>query len=360
MKMQLGKESRTINEKDLFAVDVIGTWVDIPYDVVKKYEDFVRELREQSGSKGRFNEAVYAEIVAYAKNLINPVEEEMEEEIMGTTTINETINTTTMNQEDEVMAAALNEMEKKSGIAEVRNLAKGAVTKVVKTAVGGAKKTKEQYVNENQDAANVVMGAMTEVANKTKDILGYDTVKNDLLGILEAGGENGDLFLIAEDWRKRVDDEIKLLKAWGDQDSLKKAMQLEALTKDERGKSIFESLAAGLIWAAKWMAKKLKQWFQVDNEKSILGAICRSLAGIASVLREGVKLVWNTAKYLVSFPVAILIKVGNWIFTAIKALFEKVKGWFTKKDELIEEEDFDEEDAVEEIEEIENEITEEE
>lgn len=353
MKMQLGKESRTINEKDLFAVDVIGTWVDIPYDVVKKYEDFVRELREQSGSKGRFNEAVYAEIVAYAKNLINPVEEEMEEEIMGTTTNNAT------------MEAAINELEGKvvNGMEKNNNgfvgVAKEVLGGAVKTVVSGANKTKEQYVNENQESANTVMGAAVALATKTADVLGYDALKNDLHGIIEAGGEHGDLFLMAEELRKRVDSEIVLLKAWGDQESFKKAIQLEALTKDERGKSIFESLIAGLIWIGKWMAKKLRQWFQVDNEKSLLGALCRSLAGIASVLREGVKLVWNTAKYILSFPAALLVKVGNWILTAIKSLFEKVKGWFGKKDELVEEDDCDAKEATEEYEEVQTEVTEE-
>lgn len=258
---------------------------------------------------------------------------------------NATTNTNT-NKEDEAMKKAMNEMNQRSGI---RQLVKGAKVKLVKSVVSGANKTKEQYIDENQESVNTVMGAAVTIATKTADFLGYNTLKDDLLGIIEAGGESKDLFRMAEEFRKRVDAEVELLIAWGDEESLKKAMELKAETEDERGKSFIESLVAGLIWAAKWLAKKLRQWFQVENEKSVIGAICRSLSGFVSVLREGVKLAWNTAKYILSFPAAVLIRVGQWIVNAIKSLFEKAKGWFQKKDEVIAEEE------LEDIEEFEDE-----
>lgn len=279
------------------------------------------------------------------------------------TTTNATINYNTTTQEEtlmrannEVMEAAINEinvkvvegMEKNNeGIKGFAGVAKKVLDGAVQTVVSGANKTKEQYVNENQESANTIMGAVVDLAAKTADVLGYNVLRDDLYGIIEAGGERGSLFLMAEDLRKRIDNEIELLIAWGDEESFKKAIQLEALTKDERGKSIFESLIAGLIWIGKWMAKKLRQWFQVDNEKSLLGALCRSLSVLASVLREGVKLLWSTTKYIFSFPAALLIKVSNWILTSIKSLFEKVKGWFAKKDEKVEEEDFDDFEDIE-------------
>ena len=279
---------------------------------------------------------------------VNDVIDNIETENMEDSVMKDKTNATktNINVEDEAMKKAMNEMNQRSGI---RQLVKGAKVKLVKSVVSGANKTKEQDIDENQESVNTVMGAAVTIATKTADFLGYNTLKDDLLGIIEAGGESKDLFRMAEEFRKRVDAEVELLIAWGDEESLKKAMELKAETEDERGKSFIESLVAGLIWAAKWLAKKLRQWFQVENEKSVIGAICRSLSGFVSVLREGVKLAWNTAKYILSFPAAVLIRVGQWIVNAIKSLFEKAKGWFQKKDEVIAEEE------LEDIEEFEDE-----
>ena len=99
-----------------------------------------------------------------------------------------------------------------------------------------------------------------------------------------------------------------------------------------------------VVWVAKKVTRKLRTWFHVDDEKSVIGSICRSIAGFAGILRAGAKIVWNTAKFTVSFLIAGAIKVADFIYRTIKTLVIKIKAFvvdkyskLTKKDE---EEDF--------------------
>ena len=237
-----------------------------------------------------------------------------------------------------------------TGFEDIRKIFNETKQSFVKNVTTTANRTKEQYVQQVDESFNTVKGAVVGIAGKLSDIIGYKALEQDILGIIEAGGEHRDLGLMAEDIVKRIDNEVELLMAWGDEESLKKAMELKAATETERGKNIFESLISGLIWGVKWVAKKLRHLFQVDNEKSLIGAVCRSLAGIVAVLREGVKLVWHTGKFLASFVIAGAIKLGAWVFNTVKSVIEKAKNWVTKKDEVIDEEDFEVEDFEDEFE----------
>lgn len=252
-----------------------------------------------------------------------------------------------INKEDEAMKAnttTTNRAQETTGFEDIRKIFNETKQSFVKNVTTTANRTKEQYVQQVDESFNTVKGAVVGIAGKLSDIIGYKALEQDILGIIEAGGEHRDLGLMAEDIVKRIDNEVKLLMAWGDEESLKKAMELKAATETERGKNIFESLISGLIWGVKWVAKKLRHLFQVDNEKSLIGAVCRSLAGIVAVLREGVKLVWHTGKFLASFVIAGAIKLGAWVFNTVKSVVEKAKNWLTKKDEVIDEEDIEVED----------------
>lgn len=259
--------------------------------------------------------------------------------------VQETVNNVNENQEDETMNETMNNnanvTENNGGFEEIRELFRESMTTLRKGVQVKAGKTKEAYIQQVDGSVNVVLTNFVGIIDKVSTLVGYDVLKEKMYGVIEAGGESKDLFAIAHALINCVDEEVELLKAWGNEESLKKAMALEAATKDERGKSIFESLAAGLVWSAKWVSKKLRQWFQVDNEKSIVGAICRSLSGIVSVLREGAKLVWHTAKFALCFVVGAAIKVITWVFDVIKTVVEKMKGWLQKKDETISDEEAD-------------------
>lgn len=260
--------------------------------------------------------------------------------IQGDNAINIKEDTIMMNNPtNQNMEMAMEEMQKKAGIGELLKETKDAV---IHGVISKTHKTKEQYVQQVDESANVVKGAMVVTLDKMSAVLGYNALKESILGIIEAGTCNGktDLFAMAEECRKRIDLEVETLLAWGSEEDFRKAAQLKALSKDQRGKSIFEALVSMLIWIAKWVAKTLRKWFQVDNEKSIIGALCRALSGFAAVVREGVKLVWHTAKFGVSFVIAGAIKLGVWIINTFKTFCEGIKGWFNKKNEMIDDEEY--------------------
>jgi len=348
MKIQFGRGLRTVNEKDLFAIDVIPTWVDIPYDIVKKYEDFITELCEQSGTIGRFNEAVYKDIVAYATELINPVKEEMEDTDMGTTTINETTNNTNEMEETTMTGTVKGNVE----LAVEEMMSKFVEAKEnIKVNVG---ETAEEYIERVDDSVDVMKGALGNVLDVLDKTLGYTILKDSILEIMEAGttgkSSKKDLFKMAKRCRELLEEEIDNLEFWGDQESLAKAVQLKALTEADRDKSVFEAFVSGCIHIAKRVARKLRKWFQVDNEKSVVGAICRSISGFTKAIRAGVKIVWNTAKFAVSFIIAGAVKVGDFIVRTFKSLFIKMKEWATVQYQKLSkedaEDDFAEEDFI--------------
>lgn len=198
-----------------------------------------------------------------------------------------------------------------------------------------AGETKEEYFDKVDDSLNVMKGALGNVLGTLDGVLGYTVLKNSIIDIMEAGSDGKtsgkSLFKMARRCRELIEEEIENLEFWGDEESLKKAVQLKALTEGARGKSIFEAFVSGCIWIAKKVTRKLRAWFHVDDEKSVMGNICRSIAGFAGILRAGIKLVWNTAKFAVSFVVAGVIKVADFIYRAIKTLVVKIKEFAVEK-----------------------------
>ena len=152
---------------------------------------------------------------------------------------------------------------------------------------------------------------------------------------MEAGSDGKtsgkSLFKMARRCRELIEEEIENLEFWGDEESLKKAVQLKALTEGVRGKSIFEAFVSGCIWIGKKVTRKLRSWFKVDDEKSVMGSICKSIAGFTDILRAGVKLVWSTIKFAVSFIVAGAIKIIDSVFRAIRSLVITIKDFVVDK-----------------------------
>lgn len=267
-------------------------------------------------------EYIWNVVVETVETMVN---ENMEEETMNNTTVKGNVE------------AAVEELVNKFDEAK-------AYTKV---NIG---ETKDEYINRNEDALNIMKGALGTTLDTIDSILGYSLMKNRVLAIIEAGTDGKtskkDLFKMAKKCRDFIDAEIEDLMEFGDEEDFKKAVQLKALTEGVRGKSIFEAFASGVIWIGKKVARKLRQWFQVDEEKSIIGAICRSVADFANVLRAGLKIVWNTAKFAVSFIIAGAIK----LFITIKSVVLKIKNWAVEKYNTMTnkdaEEDIEEEEEV--------------
>ena len=198
-----------------------------------------------------------------------------------------------------------------------------------------AGETKEEYFDKVDDSLNVMKGALGNVLGTLDGVLGYTVLKNSIIDIMEAGSDGKtsgkSLFKMARRCRELIEEEIENLEFWGDEESLKKAVQLKALTEGVRGKSIFEAFVSGCIWIAKKVTRKLRAWFHVDDEKSVMGGICRSIAGFAGILRAGIKLVWNTTKFAVSFVVAGVIKVADFVFRTISTLVSNIKTFVVDK-----------------------------
>ena len=208
--------------------------------------------------------------------------------------------------------------------------------------------TYEEFVNDADESINTMKEALGNTVGLLDRIFGCSTIKNSILDMIDASMSGADsqkdIFKMAKRCRELIDVEIRDLEFWGDQESLKKAAQLKPLTEGARGKSIFEAFAASIVWVVKKVTRKLS--INNDSEKkSLFASVCNGIGAFAKVLRAGVKIAWNVVKYAASFVVSGVVIVGSWIYQAIKTAISKIKGWTTKKDELITEENdlFDDE-----------------
>ena len=244
MKIQYGKELRTVNEKDLFAVDVIPTWVDIPFEVVSKYADFTQELCEQYGLH-KFNAATYELAIKDALALINPVKEEIikEEETMGTTNNNETINNTTIEMEETVMEEKI--MDANGGF----NLE--GIREVIEHIGEG---TSRIINNVEEDVAPDVEEVKSYFVTLSGlwGILGLKRFKTYFDEIIYAGLiEDGNLTRIDEVVIKLTDlakTEIKRLEYFGTKKTLAQAFALKCAIGDTyTDKNVFECVASALV-----------------------------------------------------------------------------------------------------------------
>ena len=306
LNMYVGKNLVKIDESNLLNMD-INVLKGIPYSVASKYAEYISAI-EVCVEDCLDIPTDIKDDASYLKALVELETIIKEEKVMRTVKEN--------------MNAAVEEMVGKFAEAKEN----------IKVNAG---ETKEEYFDKVDDSLNVMKGALGNVLDTLDGVLGYTILKNSIIDIMEAGSDGKtsgkSLFKMARRCRELIEEEIENLEFWGDEESLKKATQLKALTEGVRGKSIFEAFVSGCIWIAKKVTRKLRAWFHVDDEKSVMGSICRSIAGFAGILRAGVKLVWNTAKFAVSFVVAGVIKVADFVFRAIRTLVSNIKAFAVEK-----------------------------
>lgn len=251
---------------------------------------------------------------------------EQEEKAMMNTNLNpnETINNTP-NKEDKGMKSKVN-----AAVEEMMSRFQEAKDNI-KMQAG---ETKEEFVERTDESLNIMKDALGNTLNVIDNIVGYSLIKEAVLDMIDASMDGAsskkDLFKMARKCREIIEREIKNLEFWGDEESFRKAVQLKALTEDERGKSIFESFAVGVIWITKKVFRKLN--IQSDSEKKgIFASICKGIGAFARVIRAGVKIVWNAVKFAASFVVSGIIIVADFIYHAIKTAVEKIKNWSAEK-----------------------------
>lgn len=317
--------------------------------------DFVKDFVEQSMKFEDFDDAQLIFFKSQVTNLgievgtldekrFNEINDELHriyEEIMKVT------NNNNLNEEEIIMktnkvTAAVEEMMEKMAQAKENIKCKGG-------------ETYEEFIDKTDDSLNVMKGALGNTLSVLDDILGYTLIKDAVLDMIDASMDKAsskkDLFKMARKCRELIEKEIETLEFWGDEESFKKAVQLKALTEGDRGKSIFESFAVGVIWIAKKVTRKLHKWFNVDDEKSVMSSVCKSIAGFARVVRAGVKIAWNAAKFAASFVIAGVIKIADFIVHAIKSVVNKIKDWSIRKNDTdtIDNDDFFDDDFEEEV-----------
>ena len=224
----------------------------------------------------------------------------------------------------------------------------------VKVKVG---ETANEFFERTNEAVNVVNGALGTFLNTLDKFVGFSSLKATIVDIYQsadtATGKKS-LFKMAQRCREVVDMEIESINGLAEMGLADgKLVEVLKLIKEA---SIFEKFAISLMYIAKKVTRKLRKWFQVDNEKSVLGSIYRSVAGIASVIGAGCKIVWNAAKFAVSFVVAGVLLIAAPIVRAIMGVVEKIKDWvknkFNKLTAGIFEEEIEDEEIEDELEEL--------
>lgn len=333
LSIYVGKNVIKVDESNLLGMD-IESLKKIPYSIACKYNEYISALEVcvedcLNIPADVHDEASYMEALVELETIM---ENDKEEEVMVENNVvleGVVVENNTNNKEEKIMGTVKENMV--GAVEEM--MGKFAEAKEnVKVNVG---ETKEEYFDKVDDSLNVMKGALGNVLGTLDGVLGYTVLKNSIIDMMEAGSDGKtsgkSLFKMARRCRELIEEEIENLEFWGDEESLKKAVQLKALTEGVRGKSIFEAFVSGCIWIAKKVTRKLRAWFHVDDEKSVMGSICRSIAGFAGILRAGIKLVWNAAKFAVSFVVAGVIKVADFVFRTIRTLVSNVKAFVVDK-----------------------------
>lgn len=331
LNMYVGKNLVKIDESNLLDMD-INVLKGIPYSVASKYAEYISAIEVcvedcldiPTDIK---DEASYLVALAELESIIKEESDMENNNVVVEKVTVETNNTN--NKEEKVM-----ETVKENMVGAVEEMM-GKFAEAKENIKVNAGETKEEYFDKVDDSLNVMKGALGNVLGTLDGVLGYTVLKNSIIDMMEAGSDGKtsgkSLFKMARRCRELIEEEIENLEFWGDEESLKKAVQLKALTEGARGKSIFEAFVSGCIWIAKKVTRKLRAWFHVDDEKSVMGSICRSIAGFAGILRAGIKLVWNTAKFAVSFVVAGVIKVADFVFRTIRTLVSNIKTFVVDK-----------------------------
>ena len=328
LNMYVGKQLVKVDETNLLGMD-INTLKSIPYDVAKKYAEYISALEVciediLDMPTDISDNASYTDALLKLENIIKEEEAMVVEN--GVVVEEVTVETTNTNKEEKVMRTVKENM----GAAVEEMVGKFAEAKEnIKVNAG---ETKDEYFDRVDDSLNVVKGAFGDVLGKVDSLLGFTVLKDKVLAVIEAGcNENTskkDLFKMARKCREIIEEDIEEIELIGNPDD---AETLKELLGSVKGESIFKMFFSTMVWISKKVARKLRAWFHVDDEKSVIGSICRSISGFVGILRAGAKIVWNTTKFAVSFLVAGVIKVADFIYRTIKTLVVKIKEFAVEK-----------------------------
>ena len=357
LSIYVGKEIIKVDESNLLDMN-IESLKKIPYSIACKYNEYISSLEVcvedcLNIPADVHDEASYMEALVELETIM---ENDKEEEVMVENNIvTESIvidgvvvdgvvveveNNTNNKEMSDMLENTAKEManENLKGFDKVKdyfNKFSKASKKAQRNVFKEAKVTKEEFINRTDKDFNDLKEAFVNVLNTAGEITGLNALINSLSAIVEAGGDAKELSKMAKECRKEIDKEIKFIKDYGTEEDLKRILTFKASIENERGESIFEMLASACVNISTKVAEKFTSWGAKGEEEHVFATICRSISTVASLLRKGVKIVFEATKFIASFAVASLIKLVDIVFNAFKLLFNKIKNKFTKDDDFI-------------------------
>ena len=342
LNMYVGKNLVKVDESNLLGMD-INVLKGIPYNVACKYAEYISAIEVCVEDcldipTDINNEVSYMEALVKLETIIT---NDKEDEVMCTneTKLNEAVNEKEMIVMIENTAKEMNgEVSEEKGFSKVKeafNNFKNTSKDSMHNIMNEANRTKERYIDETDEDFNNIKDSFIGVLNSIGEITGLSTFVDAINAIIEAGTDGKtskkDLFKMAEKCSECIEEEIEFIKDCGDEEDLKRVLTLKSSIENGRGKNIFEMFAAVCVWIANKITAKFTSWGAKGQEKNVFGTICRSIAKVASLLRSGVSIIFKTGKFIASFVVAGIIKIGDIVFRAIRNLYNSIKKFIVNK-----------------------------
>lgn len=219
----------------------------------------------------------------------------------------------------------------------------------VKAVVG---ETREDFVNRADTSVNELKDMLMGTVKYIGDVLGMTSLYNEIVDIYKS---NRGIVKTALSVDKAIKRKIRMLKIVDPDDKLGKVAALKQVVYDgdyeeEYTQSIFMSAAQTIVWIAKKVSRKLRDWkiFSTDAKENILGEVGANIAncfrGISNFVINVGKATGNLLLFAGSYVIAGAIKLGCLVIRAIATVLSKIKGWIDSKLVKVTEDDFDDED----------------
>lgn len=192
---------------------------------------------------------------------------------------------------------------------------------------------------EVNDDVETFKGGLVVIGQKLVEITGLQVFQNSINQILEAGfyaGNEGSLTAMATEVRAQIQYQIDKYNRRGNQESLARAMQLKEIIGDDgypiEAQGLLGACISGLVWAGKRIAGLMKKWFGVnENAPLILKLLCKTVSTIFGFIKAGIHIVVTVAGSVLSYVIAGIIKVANWIVCTVLCMFHRAKAFVGEK-----------------------------
>lgn len=195
--------------------------------------------------------------------------------------------------------------------------------------------TFEEYTDAADKSANGVIGAFFKLVDTTARLTGIKYLNMSVARILDNGCIDGKKSIpaMAAEIRKLFKEEADLLDGCMCEDE---AWVLRELVEN---KSVWNMFAGTLAWIAGKVVRKVKKIMpNINLEKhQVMAGILKKLQGVAHVVGEGAKLVFNAVKLAISFIGATVITLADYIISGIKWILRNTLGrvWKLIKDRFM-------------------------